>query len=79
MIFKSHKVDKANYHRQLLVLGGHLSLDIVIDLGWSSIGLLDGNLLLSGGFMHWCGNGHALVLEMLSHCIHSLVLETVIH
>lgn len=59
--------------------GGHLSLEIVIDLGWSSIGLGNGNLLLSGGLMHWCGNGHALVLEMLSHCIPTLVLETVIH
>lgn len=58
---------------------GDLSLEIVIDLGWSSIGLGDGDLLLSGGLMHWCGNGHTLVLEMLSNCIHTLVLETAIH
>lgn len=59
--------------------GSYLSLETVIDLGCSSIDLGNDNLLLSGGLMHWCGNGHTLILEMLSHCIHTLVLETAIH
>lgn len=49
-------------------LSGDLSLEIVIDLGWSSIDLGNDNFLLLGGFMHWCGNDHTLVLGTVIFC-----------